>query len=63
MENDPRDVVEWTRRAEYTVQADPLFFQWQRAKELGQPDANDLKAAYFAKVAEIEERNPYPDGV
>lgn len=52
--------IEFFRRNEYNAQADPLFFQWQRAKELEQPEAEGLKVAYFAKVAEIEERNPYP---
>lgn len=49
-----RELVESARRAEYQVQSDPLFFEWQR---LETPEA---RQAWLDKVDEIKARNPYP---
>ena len=46
------EVVELERKAAYQAEADPLFFKSQRGK--------GSKDEWLAKVAEIDERFPYP---
>lgn len=45
---------EQERRIAYTIEADPLFFQWQRGEATEQD--------WLDKVAEIRARYPSPDG-
>lgn len=51
---------EAARRLAYTVEADPLFFSWQAAKESGAPDQDARRQVWRAKRAEIQNRYPYP---
>lgn len=44
--------VETLRRVAYSLEADPLYFGWQRGENSEQ--------AWLDKVAEIRDRHPYP---
>lgn len=41
------------RRIAYQAESDPIFFQWQRGDTYTEED-------WKAKIAEIDERYPYP---
>lgn len=47
------DAINELRRSAYQLESDPIFFQWQRADTYTEED-------WKAKVAEIDERYPYP---
>lgn len=49
--------VEKLRKSAYQLEADPLFFKYQRDED------GVTKAAWLAKVEEIRERYPLPDEV
>lgn len=48
-----RKVVEDTRRAQYQLISDPLFFGWQRG--------DNTEAEWLAAVDKIKADYPYPD--
>jgi hypothetical protein len=49
---DPKAEQEAKRKAAYTAEADPLFFQWQAGE--------GTEADWLAKRQEIRDRYPYP---
>lgn len=48
------DAVNEARRAAYTAESDPIFFQWQRGDTYTEQD-------WLDKIAEIDARYPYPE--
>ena len=48
-----RKAVEDTRRAQYQLLADPLFFGWQRG--------DNTEAEWLAAVEQVKIDNPYPE--
>ena len=48
-----KDEVDQKRRSAYQLEADPLFFGWQRGENTEQ--------VWLDKVAEIRARHPYSD--
>jgi hypothetical protein len=48
-------LVERARQAAYAVQADPLFFQYQRGEV--------TEAEWLAAVQAVKDAHPYPDAV
>lgn len=46
------------RLREYISLSDPLFLEWQYMKETSESGADDKKAEWLAKVAEIKTRHP-----
>ena len=48
----PKQLVEFTRKAEYQSISDPIFFQWQRGEK--------TKEDWLAAVEAINNANPYP---
>ena len=50
-----RKVVEDTRRAQYQLVSDPLFFGWQRG--------DNTEQEWLDAVAKIKKDNPYPEEV
>ena len=49
--NETRAKIEQARRDAYTIEADPLFFGWQRGENTEQE--------WLDKIAEIRARHPY----
>ena len=47
--------VNENRRSAYQLESDPIFFQWQRGEE------GMTQELWLAKIAEINERYPYPE--
>lgn len=43
------------RRSAYQLESDPIFFQWQRGED------GMTQELWLAKIAEINERYPYPE--
>ena len=48
-----RKAVEDTRRGQYQLIADPLFFGWQRG--------DNTEAEWLAAVEKVKTDNPYPE--
>lgn len=49
------DDVNELRRTAYQLESDPIFFQWQRGED------GMTQEAWLNKIAEINERYPYPE--
>ena len=53
--NNQVSAVETTRRTQYEVQSDGLFFEWQRG--------TNTKEAWEAAVQAVKDANPYPPSI